>query len=73
VGKQPAIRRSAGAEDEQDQGEQSESDLDVIAVDLGCKGEDLVFHWTPLSIDWNIFQCYTGAGFKGGFKKNNDY
>jgi hypothetical protein len=45
-----AIRRGAGAEDEQDQGEQGESDLDVIAVNFGCKREDLVFHLTPLSI-----------------------
>ena len=39
-----AVRRSAGAEDEQDQGKQGEGDLDVMAVDLGSQGEDLIFH-----------------------------
>ncbi len=39
VRKPPAVRRSAGAQDEEDDGEQGEGDLDMLAVDLVDKGE----------------------------------
>jgi hypothetical protein len=47
VRKDPAVRRSASAQDEQDQRQESKGDLDVLAVDLLGKGEqlnELVFH-----------------------------
>jgi hypothetical protein len=65
----PAVRRSAGTEDEQDEGKQGKGDLDVIAVDLGCKREYLVFHLTPLSIGISL-NVTVGQASKEASKKN---
>jgi len=53
VGEVPAIRRSASAQNKQDQSEKDKSNLDVLAIDLLRKDKkfaELVFHWAPLSI-----------------------
>jgi hypothetical protein len=58
VAKDPAIRRSTGAQDEQDQRQKSKSNLDVLAIDLLGKSEklcDLDFHLTPLFLDLQYF------------------
>jgi hypothetical protein len=55
----PSIRRSAGAQDEQDQCQERKSNLDVLAIDLLGKDEqlcDLGFHLTPLLLDYQFFR-----------------